>query len=207
MCHPRLPSATVLLATIALVGCGDGDGSGQPIALPDATHEQPAAEGGIDGTRPDVVSDVAVDEGPAFIKCTPDEDDDNIPDDVEGRSENRDTDDDGKADYLDTDSDDDSIPDLIEGNTSDVGCMTPLDSDGDNTPDYVDTDSDDNGIDDSDEVYPDGSRYSENHPRPTPAMPTTTDCPTTLTATTTVTISATRPSWAGSRRSIPTPTG
>lgn len=134
----------------------DTDLDAKPDTPADAPDAQPEAE-------PD-----APDDGPS-VTCTPDEDGDNIPDEVEGRSDNRDSDDDGTPDYLDTDSDDDSLPDAFEGNTSDVGCLTPLDSDGDGTPDYADTDSDDNGVDDRDEVYPDGSPYDPANPQPNPA--------------------------------------
>ena len=83
---------------------------------------------------------------------TLDSDGDTIPDTVEGRESNRDTDGDGKPDYQDTDSDGDGIPDSIEaGNDGNLN-IPPVDSDYDGIPDYIDTDSDNNGIPDKDEV-------------------------------------------------------
>ncbi|MDO8526286.1 MAG: hypothetical protein Q7T03_01205 [Deltaproteobacteria bacterium] len=71
-----------------------------------------------------------------------DQDDDGIPDDVEGRADNVDTDRDVTPDYLDTDSDNDGIPDVVEG---------ALDSDSDGVFDFRDPDSDDDGLLDKNE--------------------------------------------------------
>ena len=100
--------------------------------------------------------------GSPVIICTPDDDGDQIPNDVEGKNlmPPTDTDGDGIPDYLDLDSDNDTIPDLLEGDTKDLGCSNPIDSDADGVPDYRDTDSDNNGLDDIKEVYPDGMPYS-----------------------------------------------
>ncbi|MCK5795537.1 MAG: hypothetical protein KAI47_00020 [Deltaproteobacteria bacterium] len=74
--------------------------------------------------------------------CQPgqDQDNDNIPDDVEGC--NVDTDHDGIPDFADRDSDNDGIPDVIEGVS---------DSDHDGVPNYKDNDSDNDGVTDGDE--------------------------------------------------------
>jgi hypothetical protein len=75
-------------------------------------------------------------------KCKPgqDQDNDGIPDEVEGC--NADTDLDGVPDYADSDSDNDGVPDAVDG----VG-----DTDGDGQPDYKDNDSDNDGVVDGDE--------------------------------------------------------
>ena len=77
-----------------------------------------------------------------------DSDGDGIPDDVEGREERRDTDNDGTLDYLDTDSDGDTIPDADERGSDG---NNPRDSDIDGIPDYIDTDSDNNGFTDDED--------------------------------------------------------
>jgi hypothetical protein len=80
--------------------------------------------------------------------CDPDDDNDTIPDSVEGAS---DPDNDGIPNWFDTDSDGDAINDREE-----VGSNpnNPLDSDGDGTPDYVDMDSDnDAALDASDNCH------------------------------------------------------
>lgn len=171
-----VPPMVFVLAS-AFLGCSSSSGDGSPVT-------EPAVEAGADviaETGPDVINeDPPLDapddpaanapeaDAPATL-CPPDQDGDNIPDEVEGMSEGRDTDHDGIPDYLDDDSDGDSIPDLIEGDTIDVGCMTPLDSDGDGKPDYIDDDSDGNGMLDRDEVYPDHAAYSPSHAAPNPA--------------------------------------
>jgi hypothetical protein len=78
-----------------------------------------------------------------------DDDQDGIPNSVEGCGENPlDSDNDGMPNYLDRDSDNDGITDGIEAGSNPE---YPKDSDGDGTPDYQDTDSDNDGIDDGDE--------------------------------------------------------
>ncbi len=83
-------------------------------------------------------------------KCdAPDEDNDGISDEDEGRAENRDSDGDTVPDYLDEDSDGDTIPDSVEAANDGCSRNKPVDTDGDAIPDYLDEDSDDNGIPDS----------------------------------------------------------
>ena len=82
----------------------------------------------------------------------PDADDDNdgIPNIVEGSEQTptTDSDGDGTPDYEDEDSDNNEIPDSTE-----VGIpASPSDSDGDGTPNYQDDDDDGNGILDVDEI-------------------------------------------------------
>jgi hypothetical protein len=141
-----------VFAALLSVACSSGSsvespGVPKPDASPDVV-EAAAAE----------ASEDAVEE-PLLPKCHPDADGDGIPDDVEGREQGVDTDQDGTPDYLDDDSDGDSIPDLVEGDTEHAGCKTPQDSDGDGTPDFRDLDSDNNGLPDRDEVTPDGKPY------------------------------------------------
>ena len=73
-----------------------------------------------------------------------DSDNDGLLDSLEGTI---DTDEDGAADYLDTDSDNDGLPDSLEG---------AVDTDSDGAADYVDTDSDNDGIADAIEADFDG---------------------------------------------------
>jgi hypothetical protein len=80
--------------------------------------------------------------------CDPAADDDNdcIPNAIEGCQQTppADHDGDGGADYVDGDSDEDGILDKVE-----VGaCDDPRDSDGDGTPDFQDDDSDNDGVGD-----------------------------------------------------------
>ncbi|MBU1537298.1 hypothetical protein KKF84_18415 [Myxococcota bacterium] len=79
--------------------------------------------------------------------CT-DSDNDTICDSDEGREENRDSDQDGIPDYLDTDSDNDGISDAVEAGDADKATV-PVDSDFDGKPDFIDPDSDGNGISDA----------------------------------------------------------
>lgn len=103
--------------------------------------------------------------------CPPDEDFDSVPDDVEGRAQNVDTDHDGTADYLDSDSDGDGVPDSVErGDPLIVGCQLDLDSDNDGKPNRVDTDSDGNGILDANEGYVPGQAPSDVDGDETPDM-------------------------------------
>ena len=74
-----------------------------------------------------------------------DDDNDGIPDSVEG---NGDADADGIPDSVDTDSDNDGIPDSVEAGTNPA---LPDDTDGDGTPDFLEEDSDNDGIADSEE--------------------------------------------------------
>ncbi len=72
-----------------------------------------------------------------------DNDNDGIPDTVEGTG--IDTDNDGTPNYLDVDSDDDSIPDFAEAGPD---ANNPQDTDGDGTPNYLDLDSNNDGTQD-----------------------------------------------------------
>jgi hypothetical protein len=107
--------------------------------------------------------------GPPLPQCLPDEDGDQIPDEIEGKSAGIDTDADGIPDAQDLDSDGDSLPDLLEGQTVFVGCNTPQDTDGDGLPDFRDPDSDGNGLPDALEVYPSGAPFDPQKPAPNPA--------------------------------------
>lgn len=84
--------------------------------------------------------------------CEPFEDDDNdfVSNRDEGCEFNRDSDQDGIPDYLDSDSDNDGIPDLIESGDQDLETR-PRDTDGDGLPDYLDRDSDNDGVPDREE--------------------------------------------------------
>ncbi|WP_018692917.1 Ig-like domain-containing protein [Algicola sagamiensis] len=73
-----------------------------------------------------------------------DEDDDGIPDVIEGLT--TDSDHDGIPDYQEIDSDNDGIPDAVEAGEKPT---EPVDTDGDLIPDYQDSDSDGDGIPDS----------------------------------------------------------
>ncbi|MCA9664592.1 MAG: thrombospondin type 3 repeat-containing protein [Myxococcales bacterium] len=87
-----------------------------------------------------------------------DSDDDGIDNLAEGCDVLRDSDGDGRPDYLDTDSDNDGIPDAIERGPQNAEGLCglaqarskawPCDTDGDGFPDYVDIDSDGDKVDD-----------------------------------------------------------
>src|SRR5439155_12494390 len=94
-------------------------------------------QGGRDPVRP---RDGGLDFSGFGVMCThppKDSDGDGISDKDEGAFESppRDTDRDGKPDYLDTDSDGDGIPDDIEGRNGNP-CTPPVDTDGDGKPDF-----------------------------------------------------------------------
>ena len=72
--------------------------------------------------------------------CDSDDDNDSIPDQVEGGD---DFDGDGFANWFDTDSDGDGIGDTEEAGGDPTH---PIDTDGDGAPDFLDTDSDDDGV-------------------------------------------------------------
>ncbi|PID39806.1 MAG: hypothetical protein CSA65_08045 [Proteobacteria bacterium] len=105
---------------------------------------------GLGGCTAEIVSTsddgtVAYDDGGGVKpnwRCKPgqDQDNDGIPDEVEGCD--ADTDLDGIPDYADSDSDNDGVPDAIDG---------VADTDGDGQPDYKDNDSDNDGVPDGDE--------------------------------------------------------
>jgi gliding motility-associated-like protein len=73
-----------------------------------------------------------------------DNDQDGIPNAVEGLE--IDSDNDLTPNYLDTDSDNDNIPDITESQISDACTDEPVDTDNDGTPDYLDSDSDNDGV-------------------------------------------------------------
>jgi len=77
-----------------------------------------------------------------------DEDNDSIPNILEGYEEEVDSDKDGTPDYMDEDSDDNGILDSVEVGTP----SAPSDSDSDGIPNFQDTDDDNNGILDVDEI-------------------------------------------------------
>jgi hypothetical protein len=79
-----------------------------------------------------------------------DDDGDTIYNVDEGCFHNRDTDQDGIADYKDTDSDNDGVPDAVEAGDGAVE-TPPFDTDGDGIPDFCDMDSDNDGVNDLDE--------------------------------------------------------
>jgi hypothetical protein len=120
MLNPRLRLS--LLLSVMLGGCSpvQENGPAQKVGSPGKTDNPSCAD-------------------------SKDSDGDGISDANEGAAQKppRDTDGDGKPDYLDSDSDNDGIPDAVEaGNQHDV-CVAPVDSDGDGKPDYIDLDSDD----------------------------------------------------------------
>lgn len=149
------PGSEISSSTGATTGSGSqgGGGDGGSLTVSSSSSTTGGGEGGQGGVS----------------ACPPDADGDDIPDGVEGKDADVDTDGDGTADYLDDDSDGDSIPDAYEGQTQSVGCNAPLDSDDDGTPDFRDTDSDENGLPDALEVYPDGTAYDPARPAPNPA--------------------------------------
>ena len=75
--------------------------------------------------------------------CDPDDDNDGIPDELEGDG---DLDEDGIANWFDTDSDGDGIEDSEEAGDDP---NNPRDTDGDGIPDYLDEDSDGDAIPDN----------------------------------------------------------
>lgn len=185
----RRTAPLVLLGLSVLAGCsaagddasttgGVGGGGGATVDAADGASDdgeagaagQAGSDGGGEADATGDAADAADAQGDGKAPlCAPDQDGDEIPDDIEGKATNVDTDGDGTPDWQDTDSDGDSIPDLIEGDTKDVGCNVPLNSDGVDQPDYRDLDSDDNGLPDLQEVYPDGTPYDPQHAGPNPA--------------------------------------
>jgi len=73
-----------------------------------------------------------------------DNDQDGIPNAVEGLE--IDSDNDLTPNYLDTDSDNDNIPDVTESQMSNACTDEPVDTDNDGTPNYLDSDSDNDGV-------------------------------------------------------------
>ncbi|MCU0655557.1 MAG: hypothetical protein MUF64_09785 [Polyangiaceae bacterium] len=175
MSTPRTALPRLLLALpLLLAACGDSSAapvepipaagssgsSGQAGASGAGSGGDAGASGaGMSGSSGQGGAGQAGAGGGGQAGCAPDEDDDLISDDVEGKDEGRDTDKDGTPDFQDLDSDGDTIPDRFEGQIESNGCKVPQETDGDGTPDYLDTDSDDNGLPDAQEIYPDGSAY------------------------------------------------
>lgn len=110
--------------------------STDPLTVADAQGS--ASDGEVEDFRIEILADSDGDERPDSEDL--DNDNDGIPDTVEGTQ--NDSDGDGINDYLDTDSDNDSVPDFIEAGQNP---LAPVDSDGDGSPDYLDTDSDNDG--------------------------------------------------------------
>lgn len=103
----------------------------------------PASDGEVEDYSTQILLDTDGDERPDITD--PDNDNDGIPDLVEGTT--LDTDNDQTPNYLDVDSDADFIPDYIEAGANP---SNPADSDNDGVPDYLDSDSNNDGIPDSD---------------------------------------------------------
>jgi len=110
-------------------------------ALTAEDAEGSATDGEVEDYPLTILEDVDGDEIPDLEDL--DNDNDGIPDLVEGTTV--DTDNDSIPNYLDADSDDDSIPDFAEAGPN---ANVPQDTDGDGQPDYLDTDSNNDGIDD-----------------------------------------------------------
>ncbi len=100
------------------------------------------------GCGPNAADDELTDGGDTIPKCKPGEDSDldGILNSVEGCT--RDTDQDGRPDYFDTDSDGDTLPDAQEAGANPG---MPRDTDADGAPDYIDKDSDNDGASDGNE--------------------------------------------------------
>lgn len=113
--------------------------------------QSPVSDGEVEDYALEVLLDTDGDERPDI--SDPDNDNDGIPDLVEGTTV--DTDNDMTPDYLDFDSDADFIPDYIEAGANP---STPQDSDNDGTPDYLDSDSNNDGIPDSEPPVGDADR-------------------------------------------------
>lgn len=102
----------------------------------------PASDGEVEDYLLEVLLDTDGDERPDITDL--DNDNDGIPDIVEGTT--LDTDNDLTPDYLDVDSDGDFIPDFIEAGGNP---LNPLDTDSDGVPDYLDLDSNNDGVPDN----------------------------------------------------------
>lgn len=102
----------------------------------------PAPDGEVEDYTVEVFEDSDGDERPDIADT--DNDNDGIPDEIEGLT--ADTDGDGIPDYLDTDSDGDGVPDYVEAGANP---LVPIDTDGDGIPDFQDLDSDNDGAQDA----------------------------------------------------------
>ena len=101
-----------------------------------------ASDGEVEDYRLDILQDSDGDEIPNTEDL--DNDNDGIPDLVEGIT--ADLDNDGVPNYLDVDSDGDTVPDYAEAGPD---ASMPQDSDGDGQPDYLDIDSNNDNVADS----------------------------------------------------------
>lgn len=117
--------------------------SSDPLGAADA--QGAASDGEVEDYSLDILQDSDGDERPDITD--PDNDNDGIPDAVEGTE--ADTDSDGTPNYLDVDSDADLIPDYVEAGADP---RSPVDTDADGIPDYLDEDSDNDGTPDSQPV-------------------------------------------------------
>lgn len=180
-CSPGsdIDSSTAGSASSGTAAGGNGGGSSNGTAgatstssFVTSTSSSTSGTGGTGGA-----ADAGDEDGGPMPLCPPDEDMDDIPDEIEGRSQGRDTDNDGTPDYQDTDSDNDTIPDKLEGQTVSVGCTTPQNSDSTDVPDYLDLDSDNNGLPDRNEIYPDATAFDPLKPPPNPADSDTDNVP------------------------------
>ncbi len=120
-------------------------------ALTEQSMQGPASDGEVEDYSLEILLDSDGDERPDITD--PDNDNDGIPDIVEGVTV--DSDGDQTPDYLDVDSDSDFIPDYVEAGSNP---LVPADTDNDGIPDYLDQDSDDDGIPDSEEASGDADR-------------------------------------------------
>ncbi len=115
----------------------------------DATEGEPTDDP-TEGTNPDDPTEgIIPDNDMAETACpdpTGDEDEDGIPNGVEGAG---DKDNDGFANCLDMDSDGDGILDSVEAGTDPTN---PANNDKDDDPDFIDKDSDNDGLSDKDEL-------------------------------------------------------
>ncbi len=112
----------------------------------DALGNDQAAGAASDGEVEDYAVEFIADTDGDLIpdQDDPDDDNDGIPDTVDGVGV--DTDGDGIDNLLDTDSDGDGISDFEEAGPNP---QAPVDTDNDGTPDFMDTDSNDDGTPDS----------------------------------------------------------
>jgi len=123
-----------------------GDTYGRFRISTDALTANDASGAASDGEVEDYLIEIVEDSDGDEIPNTEDLDNDNdgIPDLVEGLT--ADLDNDGLPNYLDVDSDGDTVPDFAEAGPD---ANNPQDSDGDGQPDYLDIDSNNDNVADS----------------------------------------------------------
>ncbi len=131
------------------LGCVPTDDAG-PDDIGTTDTDDPVTNDPTEGTNPDDLSEgIAPDNDMADTACpdpTGDEDEDGIPNGVEGAG---DKDNDGFANCLDMDSDGDGILDSVEAGTDPTN---PANNDKDDDPDFIDKDSDNDGLSDKEEI-------------------------------------------------------